>query len=80
MLQSNAPSVLERHLRFLMTEIYKNISQLNSEYMWSYFTHKDIAYSLRKGPTFGLPKTHLFYYGTNPVHFRGSHIWNKVNK
>ena len=48
--------------------------------MWSYFTHKDIAYSLRKGPTFGLPKTHLFYYGTNQVHFRGSHIWNKVNK
>ena len=61
--------MIQRHLRFLMTEIYKNISQLNSEYMWSYFTHKGIAY--RKGPTFGLPKTHLFYYGTNPVHFRG---------
>ena len=37
--------------------------------MWSYFTHKDMPYSLRKGPTFGLPKTRLFYYGTNTAQF-----------
>ena len=35
-------------------------------------------YSLRKGPTLGLPKTHSFCYGTNAVHFRGSLMWNNL--
>ena len=52
----------------LKTEIYKSISQLNPEFMWSYFTHKDMPYNL-KGPTLGLPKTHSFYYGTNAISF-----------
>ena len=46
--------------------------------MWSFFTHKDIRYDLRKGPLLGLPKTHSFYYGTNAIHFRGSLIWNNL--
>ena len=48
--------------------------QLNNEFMWSYFTHKDMPYNLKKGPILGLPKIHSFYYGTNIVHFRGSLI------
>ena len=36
-----------------MAEIYKTISQLNPEFMWSYFTHKDIHNSLGKGSTLG---------------------------
>ena len=79
LLQSNTVSVHQRHLRFLMTEIYKSISQLNPEFMWSYFTHKkNMPYNLRKGPILGLPKTHSFYYGTNAIHFRGSLIWNNL--
>ena len=46
--------------------------------MWSYFTHKDMPYNFRKGPTLGLPKTHSFYYGTNAVHFPGSLISNNL--
>ena len=42
--------------------------------MWSYFTHKDMPYNLIKGPTLGLSKTYSFYYSTNAVHFRGSHM------
>ena len=78
LLQSNTVSVHQRHLRFLMIEIYKSISQLNPQFMWSFFTHKDIPYNLRKGPILGLPKTHSFYYGTNAIHFRGSLIWNNL--
>ena len=74
LLQSNTVSVHQRHLRFLTTEIYQSISQLNPEFMWSYFTHKDMPYNLRIGPFLGLPKTHSFYYGTNAVQFRGSLI------
>ena len=36
LLQSNTVSVHQRHLRFLMTGIYKSISLLNLEFMWSY--------------------------------------------
>ena len=75
LLQSNTVSV---HQRFSVTEIYKSISQLNPEFMWSCFTHKDMSYNLRKSPFLGLPKAHSFYYGTNAVHFRGSLIWNKL--
>ena len=46
--------------------------------MRSYFTHKDIPYILRKGPTLGVPKTHSFYCDTNAFHFRGSLIWNHL--
>ena len=40
--------------------------------MWLYFTHKDMPYSLKKGPTLGLP----FHYSTNAAPSRGSVIWN----
>ena len=44
--------------------------------MCSYFTHKSMPYSFRKGPVFGLLKTHSLYYDTNAVQFRRSLIWN----
>ena len=78
LLQGSTVSVRQKHLIFLMTEMYKSTSQLNPKFMWSYFTHKDMPYGLRKGPTLGLPKTHSFYYGTDAVHFCGSLIWNNV--
>ena len=78
LLQSSTVSVHQRHLRFLMTEIYKNISQLNPEFMWSYFTYKDMPYNLSKGPILGLPKTHSFYHGTNAIDFCGFLIWNNL--
>ena len=46
--------------------------------MWSFFTHKDTPYNLRKGPILGLPKTNSFYYDTNAIHFRSSFIWNNL--
>ena len=61
-----------------MTDIYKSISQLKPQFMWSFFTHKYIPYNLRKGTIFGLPKTHSFYYGANAIYFRGSLIWNNL--
>ena len=62
----------------LNDRVYKSISQLNPEFMWFYFTHKDMSYSLRKGPTLDLPKIHSFYYSTNAAHSRGSFIWNNL--
>ena len=46
--------------------------------MWSYFTPKDMTYNLRKGPIFGLQKTHSFYYNATAVQFCGCLIQNNL--
>ena len=75
---SETVSIRQRHLRFLVTEVYKSTSYLNSKFMCSFFTHKEIPYNLRKGQVLSLPPARSTYYGTNSVHFRGSLIWNNL--
>ena len=58
----------------MVTEIYKSAMQINAEFMWPYFTYKNISYNLGKGPILYLPSTHSTYYGTNSVKFGGSLI------
>ena len=36
---SNSVSLYQRHLRFLLTEIYKSIGALNPQFMWLYFKY-----------------------------------------
>ena len=74
LLSSNSVSIHQRHLRFLVTEIFKSISQINPEFMWSFFKPKKLSYNLRKGPILNLPKTQSTFYGTNAIYFRGSLI------
>ena len=61
LLSSNSVSIYQRHLRFLVTEIFKSISQINPEFMWSVFKPKKLSYSLRKGPILNLPRTRSNY-------------------
>ena len=79
-MQSNSASIHQRHLRFLMIKIYKSISQVNPESMcyFTYFTHKELPYNLRKGSILNLRRTNAPYYGTNAVHFKGTLIWNNL--
>ena len=70
LLSSNSVSIHQRHLRFLVTEIFKSISQINPEFMWSFFKPKNLSYNLRKGPILNLPKTQSTFYGTNAIHFK----------
>ena len=50
LLKSSSVSVHQRHLRFLVTEIYKSTTQINPEFILPYFTYHNITYNLRKGP------------------------------
>ena len=77
-LSSNSVSIHQRHLRFLLTEIFKSISQISPEFMWSFFKPKKLSYNLRKGPILNLPKTQSTFYVTNVIHFRGSLVWNSL--
>ena len=60
---SETVSIHERHLRFLVTEVYKCTSYLNPKFMCSFFTHKDIPHNLRKGQVLLLPPARSIYYG-----------------
>ena len=45
----NSVPLYQRHLRFLVTEIFKSVSKTNPKFMWSYFNSKNLSYNLRKG-------------------------------
>ena len=78
LLSSITVLIHQRHVRFLVTEIFKSISQINPEFLWSFFKPKKLSYSLRKGPILNLPRTQSTYYGTNAIHFRGSLICSNL--
>ena len=78
LLSNNSVSIHQRHLRFLVTEIFKSISQTNPEFMWLFFKQKKLSCNLSKGPVLKLPRTQSTYYGRNAIHFRGSLIWNNL--
>ena len=46
LLSSNSVSIHQRHLRFLVTEIFKSISQINPEFVWWFFQQKKLSYNL----------------------------------
>ena len=71
-------SIHQRHLPFLVIEILKSISQINPEFVWSFFKQKKLPYNFIKGPILNLPRTQSTYFGTNAVHFRGSFVWNNL--
>ena len=78
LLNSNSVLIHQRHLRLLVTETFKNISQINLEFMSSFFKPKKLSYNLKKGPILNSPRTQSTYYGTNAIHFRGSLMWNNL--
>ena len=52
-----------------MTEIYKSISQIDAQFMWTYLIYKELPYNLRKASILNLPKIKSTYYDTNDLHF-----------
>ena len=40
---SNSVSIHQRHLWFVVTEIFKSISQSNPEFMWSFFKQEKLS-------------------------------------
>ena len=45
LLKSSSVSVHQKHLHFLVTEIYKSTTQINPEFTWFYFTYNNISYN-----------------------------------
>ena len=76
---SDVVSTDQRHLWFLVNEVYKSTSYLSSKFMYfNFFTHTEIQYNRRKRQALSLPPTRSRYYLTNSLHFLGSLIWKSL--
>ena len=75
----NSVSLHQRHLRFLVTEIFRSVSKTNPKFMWSYFSSKNLSYKLRKGLSLSLPSAKSTVYVMNSVHFTGTLNWNSLS-
>ena len=75
---NNEFSVHQRHLRTLICEIFKSLSNLNPEFMWSYFVFKNITYNIRNGPLLRLPSAKSTSCSINSVLFRACLLWNSL--
>ena len=69
LIRNNEFSIHQKQLRTLATEIYKSLTDLNPDFMKSYFPIKHIPYSLRNNSVLKIPSTRSTYYGTNSIHF-----------
>ena len=59
---NNSVSLHQRHLKFLVTEIFKSVPKENPKFMWSYFGGKNLSYDLRKGTSLLLPSAKSTMY------------------
>ena len=67
---NNNLSIHQRHLQYLILEIFKSLIHLNLEFLWSCLHENSIPYDLRKEAKVFLPPVKSFRLSLNSVHFR----------
>ena len=68
----------QRHLRFLVTEVFKLVNKLNTHFMRDYYKTIFSPYDLKKGNILHFPQAHSACHGINSLLFRGSLLWNNL--
>ena len=71
-------SIHTKHIRMLMTEIFKSIHSINPGFMKEVFIEKSLHYTLRQTSLLTLPRTKTTRFGANSVHFKGCLLWNNL--
>ena len=77
---SSDVSIHQRHLRFLVTEVFKAVNNLNPHFMRDYFKTIFSPHDVRKGSTLHLPPAHSTHHGINSLSFPGSLLWNNLHR
>ena len=78
LLRHNEVSIHQKQLRILAAEVFKSFSDINPDFMKSYFKIKEIPYCLRNGNFLKIPSTRSKCYGTNSIVFQACLVWNKL--
>ncbi len=70
-----------RHLRIILTEVFKSLNSLNSSFMKEMFNVKETSYNLRDSRLMYLPSLNTIMYG-KIFKYYGSYLWNclPINK
>ena len=74
----NSCTIHQKHLQFLMIEVFKSLNHYSPELMWDLFCRKQQPYNLRNQLLTQLPTAKSTRYGINSIIFRGSLIWNTL--
>ena len=77
--RDKSKTIHKKNLHILMTEVYRTINHLNPEYMWEFFTKRDVPYGLRSSELCMIPSVNYQRYGINSLSFRGSLLWNALS-
>ena len=74
MVRSNEVSIYQKHLRDLVTKMYKSLEDINPDFMKPYFIikKKKMPYNLRNECALKLPSANSTYHGINSSLFRVS--------
>ena len=77
--REKSKTIHKKNLEILMTDVYRTINHLNPEYMWEFFTKRDVPYGLRISELCKIPSVNTQCYGINSLLFRGSLLWNALS-
>ena len=69
----------QKHLQFLVIEIYKSKYKLNSSFMQKTYKEKNIPYLRRSGTFVSIPNVNTQKYGINSSNFRGNVLRNNLS-
>ena len=75
---NNNMSIHQRHLQYLVLQVFEHLMHLNPEFMWSYFNENLIPYEIRQEAKKFLPPVKTFRFGFNYIHSRGGILWNNL--
>ena len=75
---NKSTSIHQRHVQFLAIEVYKSLTHLNPEFMWSYFSEKPLPCNLRNGNSLQSRHVESYRFGINSLRFRGSRLRNNL--
>ena len=79
LLKDNSTTIHKRNLKFLMTEILKNIDNENPSFMKEIFAREDSMYNLRFMFRLRVPRVLATKNGLETLSFRGIQIWNSLS-
>ena len=68
----------QRHLQFVVIEVYKSKKKKLKKLMWKAYNEKNILYSLGKGVPISILNVNSQKYGINLLNFGGSVLWNNL--
>ena len=77
--REKSKTINKKNLQILMNEVYRTINNLNPEYMWEFFTKRDVPYGLLISELCKIPSVNTQCYGINSLSLRGSLMWNALS-